>query len=186
MRLRLFAAFAAVAVAYPAQAQSDLELGFAGALRGCEAWVLDPPSWSNGPEPFRTKAGLGDKMGLVSAIDEAALPPAQLRVGNHYWQINSSTESGYILVVSDQLPMCHIKGGGQSDLEPAIETVLSSSHFESRWERGSDRMQGEIISTTFKNREEAKLSMTINRANKPGLRRDRVQVVATAVFEVSQ
>jgi hypothetical protein len=57
----------AIAAASPASAQSDLEQGLSGALRGCETWVLDPASWSSGPEPFIKAVGLGAKMGLAIA-----------------------------------------------------------------------------------------------------------------------
>jgi hypothetical protein len=186
MSLKSWAALAAIIIASPVQAQPELEEGFAGALRGCEAWVLDPASWANGADAFVKEVGLGGKMALVASVDEASLPPAQLRIANHYWRINSTADSGYVLVVSDQLPMCHITGGGQADLQPAIEAVLASSEFQGNWEKGAERRRGEMISTMFKNRKEPKFEMTISRAGKPGLRRDRVQVLATGTYEVGK
>jgi hypothetical protein len=69
MRIVVPAALVALALAGPAHAQSDLEKGFAGALRGCEEWVLNPTSWSNGNASFVSIVGLGDKMGLVDHVD---------------------------------------------------------------------------------------------------------------------
>src|SRR3546814_15249432 len=68
-----------------------------------------------------------DLMGLVDSVDEASLPPKELLRGNHYWRINSTEKAGYVLVVSDQLPMCHITGGGDTDLQPIVEAVIARS-----------------------------------------------------------
>src|SRR5690606_5009426 len=126
MRRRLGWAILALSLAAPASANTELEKGFAGALRGCEEWVLNPASWDQGVEPFLSAVGLGDKMGPVESVNEASLPPPQWRVANHYWRINSTADAGYILVVSDQLPICHITGGGGSDLQPVVEAILAS------------------------------------------------------------
>jgi hypothetical protein len=174
----------ALFLAAPASAQSELEKGFAGALRGCEEWVLNPASWEQGAGPFLAAVGLGDRMGLVEAVNEAALPPPEWRVANHYWRINSTADAGYILVVSDQLPICHITGGGNSDLQPVVEAVLASDDFQSRWEKLEERLQGDLVSTRFRSREDPSFSMIISRAREADQRRDRVQVLASASLAV--
>ena len=174
---------AALTLAAPAHAQSDLEIGFAGALRGCEEWILNPASWVQGTGPFVATVGLGDRMGLVDQVDKATLPPKELRLGNRYWRINSSQGAGYILVVSDQLPMCHITGGGNTDLQPTVEAVIASADFRRRWEPVADLSKGDLASTQFRNREVLSLSIAISRAKSPGLRLDRVQVIATATYK---
>ncbi|MEO6551805.1 MAG: hypothetical protein ABIO26_04550 [Croceibacterium sp.] len=184
--MKLWTALAASVIAYPAQAQSDLQNGFAGALRGCETWVLTPSSWATGSAPFLKTVGLGDKIGLVESVSEASLPPQQLRVANHYWRINSTADAGYVLVVSDRIPMCHITGGGATDLQPIVEALLASSEFQSRWQKMKDNSQGDMISTAYKNRQEPAFSIVISRAKKPTQRLDRVQVLATATFETSK
>src|SRR3546814_19338345 len=83
-------------------------------------------------------------MGLVNQIDEASLPPKELRRGNHYWRINSTEKAGYVLVVSDQLPMCHITGGGGTDLQPAIEAVMASPNLFKHCVAGADLSQWEM------------------------------------------
>lgn len=182
MALRFGVALVGLTLAVPAHAQSPLEEGFAGAIRGCEEWVLNPASWSDGVEPFIATVGLGNRMGLVESVNEASLPPKELRAANHYWRINSTEGAGYVLVVSDQLPMCHITGGGNSDLQPLIEVVLNGEEFQSRWEKLEDNARGDMVSTTYQNREEPAFSIVVSRANTPGQRLDRVQVVATAMF----
>jgi hypothetical protein len=177
---------AALASAAPTHAPSDLEKGFAGALRGCEEWVLNPASWANGMRPFIATVGLGNKMGLVSQVDDAILPPKDQRQGNHYWRINSTPGAGYILIVSDALPMCHITGGGNIDLQPVVETVLASPEFGTRWERVADVAKGDMASTRYRNREDPRLSIVISRAKQVSQRLDRVQVLATATYNTEK
>lgn len=183
MLLRLGMALAGLTIAFPAYAQSNLEKGFAGAIRGCEEWVLNPASWADSLAPFISAVGLGDQMGLVQSANEASLPPKDQRVANHYWRINSTEKAGYMLVVSDQLPMCHITGGGGSDLQPHIEAVLNDEEFQNHWEKLEDSSRGDMVSTTYRNREEPAFSIVVSRASAPGQRLDRVQVLATALFD---
>lgn len=180
---RLGVAIVGLAIASPVHAQSALEEGFAGALRGCEEWVLNPASWGDGLEPFMSTVGLGNRMGLVESVNEAALPPREMRVANYFWRINSTEDAGYILVVSDQVPMCHITGGGGSDLQPLVESVLNGEEFQSHWEKLEDDSRGEMTTTVYRNREEPDFSMAVSRANSPGQRLDRVQVVVTAILD---
>jgi hypothetical protein len=173
------AAFSAPA----ARAQSILEQGLSGAFRGCEEWILNPASWTNGPAPFIATVGLGDTMGLVAEVDEASLPPPALRRANHYWRINSTETAGYVLVVSDQMPMCHITGGGNVDLQPVVETVLTSADFSSRWKVVLESERRDMATTTFRNRTDPSLSAIVSRSRRPGDRLDRVQVTVTAIYE---
>lgn len=153
-------------LAGPAHAQTDLERGFVGALRGCEEWVLNPASWAEGPGPFIATVGLGNTMGLVNSVEQANLPPKELRVANHFWRINSTMDSGYILVVSSQLPICHITGGGNVDLQPDIERVLTSDDFRSHWKEAESRLDNGMVSTSYANVEEPSFSIVISRAMK--------------------
>ena len=184
MRRALFFVVTCASLAAPVQAQSNLEAGLAGAVRGCQEWVLNPASWADGVAPWIKTVGLGDKMGRVEAVEEVNLPPEHLRRANHYWRINSTEGAGYILVVSDRLPMCHITGGGDTDLQPVVEAVLSSPDFKRQWEQLETHSEGEIRSTAFRNRHNPKLSIQISRANQPGQRLDRVQVIATATYRM--
>jgi hypothetical protein len=176
---------AALAIAAPAQAQSEVEKGFDGALRGCEEWILNPASWVKGTGPFIASVGLGNKMGLVETVAEVSLPPKELRRANHYWRINSTEGAGYVLVVSDQLPMCHITGGGDTDLQPAVEAVISSENFRKRWQQVSSGSKGDMMTSVFQSREEAAFSIQISREKQPNQQLDRVQVVATATYTPS-
>ncbi len=186
MHIRIGVALMGLALAGPVYAQSNLEVGFSGAVRGCEEWILNPASWIDGMDPFISATGLGRQMGLVESVNEASLPPRELRVANRYWRINSAKEAGYILVVSDRLPMCHITGGGGVDLQPVVKAVLNSERFQSRWEKLEESLQGEMVTTTYKNREEPALSMVISHADQPGQRIDRVQVIATATIKLGE
>lgn len=175
-----------IAAAQPAAAQLDIRRGFEGALRGCEEWVLNPKTWVDGPGPFIATVGLGSQMGLVDRVEDVNLPPPTLRVANHYWRINSAAGAGFILIVSDRLPMCHITGGGDTDMQPAISSVLSSSTFTGRWKLIKESSTGDMVTTQYRSVEESKFSIVISRADKPGGRLDRVQVLATAVFNTGK
>jgi hypothetical protein len=184
MRKVIIAVLACSAFAAPACAEPNLEKGFDGALRGCEEWLLNPASWLDGTGPFIEAVGLGEQMGLVDRVEEVNLPPPQLRRANHYWRINSAPNAGYVLVVSDQLPMCHITGGGGVDLQPSIQSVLASDAFNRRWQSDNSTVKNGMATTVFRNKEEPALSITISRAEKAGQRLDRVQVLATAIYEI--
>ncbi|WP_162935637.1 hypothetical protein [Tsuneonella amylolytica] len=183
MRYLLPVILVCAALSSPAQAEPNLEKGFDGALRGCEEWLLNPASWVEGTDPFAKTVGLGPQMGLVDRVEEVSLPPVQLRLANHYWRINSAPNAGYVLVVSDQLPMCHITGGGGVDLQPSVESVLSSADFNKRWQPETSSGKDGMASTVFRNREDPALAMTVSRADKSGERLDRVQVLATAIYD---
>lgn len=183
--MRFFLSVAAVALfATSARAETPLEHGFAGTLRGCEEWVLNPKSWADGVAPFVKAVGLGDEMGLVARVEEVSLPPPSLRAGNHYWRINSTPGAGFVLVVSDQLPMCHITGGGDTDLQPAVEAALRTSPFASRWEKTGEEVKGEMVTTSFRSREDQAFTLLVSRARAVGQRLNRVQVIATATYEM--
>ncbi|RYE52116.1 MAG: hypothetical protein EOP18_11275 [Rhizobiaceae bacterium] len=182
-KLGLLSAVFALVSATQVHAQVALEEGLSGALRGCEKWVLDPGSWSSGPASFVAAVGLGDRLGLVDHVEDANLPPKAFRQGNLYWRINSTPGAGYVLVVSDRLPMCHITGGGDADLQPVAEAVLASSAFSSRWEKVDASSKGDMISTRYRSLEDAGFSLIVSRAKQGNARRDRVQVLATAVYD---
>lgn len=184
MFVRIGVAAMALAASAPAAAQSDLERGFDGALRACENWVLDPATWANGLEAFASRLGLGDKAGWVASVNESALPPPQMRTANHYLRINSTPNAGFILVVSDRAPFCHITGGGGADLQPIVESELASETFKGRWERVKIQSRGDMVSATFRNRTDPKLEMVVSYAAKAGERLERVQVLASAQYRL--
>ena len=184
MRYILPAIFALAALAQPARAEPNLERGFDGALRGCEEWLLNPASWLDGPGPFLKTVGLNNEMGLVERVEEANLPPKPMRRAMHYWRINSTPTAGFVLVVSDQVPMCHITGGEGTDLQPSAEGVLASPAFSLRWEQMDTSSKSDMTTTTFRNRIDPALSIVVSRASLPAQRLDRVQVLATATYQL--
>src|SRR5690606_38106846 len=115
---------------------------------------------------FVAAVHLGDKMGLVDRVDEVTLPPRELRQANHYWRINATEQSGYVLVVSDRLPMCHITGGGAEDLQPAVEAVIASADFQKRWEADGEARNGEMVSSRYHNLDDPALRSEERRVGK--------------------
>ena len=59
-----------------------------------------------------------------------------------------------------------------------------SPEFESQWERVESNSHGDMISTVFRNRQDSKFSMIISRADRPRQRLDRVQILATATYDI--
>ena len=184
--LSTFIAIALAAAAPPLENGSNTQRGLEGALRGCEEWILRPASWAKGPKPFIAAVGLGPKMDLVERVDDINLPPPALRVANHYWRINSTEGAGFVLVVSDRLPMCHITGGGNVDMQPVVSSLLSSDAFRRRWTATEDTVAGDLATTRFRNVEEPKFSLTPSRARRAGESLDRVQVLATAAYSTDK
>ena len=188
MRFLVFAAAALLAAVPPSFAESSaavdpLRTGLEGALRGCETWILDPQSWIDDPAPFLAAIDLAGRVAETEALPEALLPPDGLRRANRYWRIAAGGETGYALVVSVDLPMCHVTGGGGEDLQPAAEAVVGSSAFAARWSRVEEERSNGIVSTLFRSRKEPKLTLLVSRADAPDARRDRPQVVATATYD---
>ena len=181
---RALLALAILSFATVANAELPLDRGFGGALRGCETWVLEPATWADGVAPFEAKVGLGSSMGLVDKISDESLPPEQLRLANHYWRINSSGDTGYLLVVSDRLPICHITGGGGIDLRPAIMSTLSSPDFKDHWKLVGTHSSGGLISNEYRNHEEPKFSMMISFPDDTHWSIDKLQVIATAQMQL--
>jgi hypothetical protein len=165
-----------------ARADPALEKGFADALRGCEEWLLNPTSWMEGVDKFPAAAGLAGTMVAVDTTPVAA-PPPQLRIANHYWRIDATQGVTFFLVVSDRLPMCHITGGGDADLQPDVESVLKGKLFTSHWGATEDGIRNGIVTTEFRHLEYPQFTVVISRALEPNQRRDQIQVIATAQFE---
>lgn len=182
MFLRHFIAATVAIVAMPLSAEPPLEEDFEGVLRACDIWLTSPDSWRDGTEPFVTSAGFGDRMEEVQSVPELMLPPENLRVENRYWRISSSPDAGYVLVVSERYPFCHISGGGPEDFQPIVERVLNGNSFLDKWEHAGDRTRDDMVTTAFRNREDSTLAILVSRGTEPGLRRDRVQVIATAIY----
>ncbi|KQT73193.1 MULTISPECIES: hypothetical protein [unclassified Aureimonas] len=163
-----------------------LRVGLEGALRGCEIWVLDPSSWLDDPARFLAAIDLGGAVFETESLPEPLLPPEPFRRGNRYWRINAGPSEGYALVVSRDIPMCHITGGGGVDFRPAAEAVVASPDFVERWEPiGEERRKG-MVSTSFRLRKEPKLALVLSRADAPGARRDRAQVIGTATYDLGR
>ena len=172
----------------PAPAGSVLDSGLDGAFLACESWVLDPSSWTGeeGLAPLVELTGLGERIRPLPSVIDAALPPLEFRRANHFFRIDATPASGYFLVVSDQLPICHITGGGEDDLQPVAERVLASAPFLARWEAVEEIGDATHASTLYRHRLVPAMEMVVSRDRAPGGRRDRVQVIATAQYAISE
>ncbi len=66
---------ASLAATDGARASDILREALEGSLRGCEAWVLAPSTWSEGVAPFLGRIGLGERVSEAKSVAEALLPP---------------------------------------------------------------------------------------------------------------
>ena len=164
-----------------------LDSGLDGAFLACESWVLDPSSWTgeDGLAPLVELTGLGPRIRPLPTVIDAAQPPIEFRQANHYFRIDATSGAGYFLVVSDRLPICHITGGGDVDLQPVAERVLASAPFLHRWEVVEQGGEEGMASTIYRHRLVPQMEMMVSRAAAPGARSDRVQVIATAQYAIA-
>ncbi|UHD45886.1 hypothetical protein LUX29_01105 [Aureimonas altamirensis] len=169
-----------------AQAVEDrLQRGLEGALHGCEEWILKPSSWVEGLAPFLATVDLAGLIFETETLPAALLPPKEFRRGNRYFRIAAGEETGYALVVSSDIPMCHLTGGGALDLQPAAEEAITTDSFRARWDEISAETADGIVTTFFRSRVEPKLTLVYSRASTPNARRDRAQIIATALYDYS-
>lgn len=189
MRLKVLVllsiAFASTVSAQAPAGGETLRQDLEGALRGCEIWILDPSSWLDDPVRFLAAVGLGKGVYETESLPEVLLPPQPFRRPNRYWRIDTGSDDGYALVVSRDIPMCHITGGGEIDFHPAAASVVASPEVVGRWERTGEERHDGIVTTLFRLREEPKLSLVFSRADAPDARRDRVQVLVTATYDLN-
>lgn len=185
MRTVALASLIFVLIGQSARANTE-EVGAAisHSLAACEKWVLDPHTWANSIADFPRNIGLEGSIAPQSAIPELLLPPIQLRKSNHYWYTKAGENEGIYLTTSDSLPICHIAGGGPSDFQPAVEAFLKGADFASRWRNLEHSTRGDIVTDRFVSREEPKFELVVSRATQAGGRTDRVQLLATAQYNL--
>ncbi|MXO70726.1 hypothetical protein [Alteraurantiacibacter buctensis] len=168
----------------PAPDPAGLAAGFDGVLLACESWVLDPTSWSGaeGIAPLVELTGLGARIYPVPGVIDAALPPTEFRRANHFFRVDATAGEGFYLVVSDQVPMCHITGGGVNAMGEVVEQVLVSPAFRHRWDNTGVEEGDGVISTQYRHRLVPQMELVVSRQH-AGSANDLVQVVATAQYD---
>ena len=159
--------------------------GFGTAVAACESWILEPATWADHVNEFPKRAGLAGRLELQNAIPDVALPPPQLRQALHSWRVPVGS-GGFFLTVSDQLPFCHIAGGGPDDFEPGAEAALKSMLAGNRWLKTKDTRQADLLSTELVSSRSKRLTMILTRAASAKLRTDRVQVIATLQYDIGE
>jgi hypothetical protein len=157
--------------------------GLQTAVAACEAWILDPATWADHISEFPKRAGLEDRLQPQPSVPDVALPPPQLRTALHFWRVPVG-QGGYYVTVSDVQPFCHVAGGGPQDFEPGAEAAIASFVSNGQWAKVHDEARDDLISSELKSKRSGQLTMTVTRAAKAGGATDRVQVLATAMYEV--
>lgn len=186
--IRYFACLALALTAQPVlgaemRTQQEIATGLAGVLRGCETWVLDPASWIDGTTPFLEAMNLGEQVSEVASIPDHLKPPTSLRKGNRSFRIDVNDRAGFALVVSTEIPMCHIVGVGFGDFGTAITVVLESEAFRESWHQLKELDHGSSQSIVFRHRQDNRLELTLSQPNPPATRALTIRLLATAVFD---
>ncbi|MBY0284900.1 MAG: hypothetical protein K2W81_13190 [Sphingomonas sp.] len=183
------ATIAAIAIAAATSApptELDASAAVVTAIATCEEWVLNPSSWVDGVTQFPAKTGLGSR-GLVpqSSLPDVALPPPQFRRAMHHWRVPIGG-GGVFVTTSDELPVCHLSGGGPFDLQPSVVKAQTSAEFLRHWNVVRTDVKGNLLTTYYQSLRDPKLSLILTRSSKAGDRTDRVQIVATAQYDTGK
>lgn len=149
------------------------------AVASCERWLLEPESWADDIAGFDR----GTILKPATSIPDILLPPPTARVAMHHWRV-PLTDGGVFVTTSDRLPICHVAGGGQGDLQPSVTALFQSPDWNRRWKAANTKRRGEMTSQQFVSLRDPKLTMTLSYATAPGGRTDRVQLIATAQYHI--
>lgn len=159
----------------------------ATAVAACEDWILNPDSWTADVAQFPRKNGLADRgLNAVSHIPDVAMPAADLRRGLHHWRVAASDTAGVFVTTSDQLPVCHVAGGGPVDFEPGVEAALASDEFAKHWKAGATQKLDDLVRTDYVSLQNPRMTMLVSRAAQPNQRQDRVQFIATMQYRIGK
>jgi hypothetical protein len=159
--------------------------GLQTAVKACESWILDPATWADQISEFPKQAGLSGQLQAQDSVPDVALPPPELRNALHFWHVPVG-QGGYFVTVSDVKPFCHIAGGGPDDFEPGAEAALTALISKGSWRKVADKTNGGLRSSELVSGQSDQLTMTLTRAATAGQPTDRVQVLATAVYEIKR
>ena len=169
------------------QALPDTAGAIDAALLGCERWVLFPAIWAEDTTlgAFEDSLGPPTAVTRLAELDEAFLPPTDMRHANHYWRITATDGTMVNLVVSDRLPICHITASGAGEVEAATRGLTDTPGFTARWKAESDDSRPGMRSILYRNREDegmvAVVSHTTQGGSEIGLR-----LIATAVYDFGE
>jgi hypothetical protein len=153
-------------------------------VQACTSWIAEPVSWAEGVEDFPANTGL-DQSGLfaVNSVPPFALPPPPARQNMHHWQIGKMEEA-YFITASDTVPVCHIVGGGSSDLYLSVERLLGLEGFDRLWKQEESKTRGDMMTRSYSFVVEPDIRMHLSHASDPGGRTDRPQIIATVVYQL--
>ena len=164
---------------------TEIGSGFSASLATCETWILHPESWVDGTEKFQASFELGDFLSPIGTVRNWERPPEPWRVANHYWKIQTAPDTGFTIVVSDQLPICHVTGSGSKDMRPAIESVLSSPEFARHWTKDSDSKQGMLTIRNYHLTENPRFVAVVSVPDDKLWNLERPQVLMSIQFDLS-
>lgn len=153
------------------------------AMQACDKWLLEPPTWAGDTAAFVTRAGLGGAgLTRVVSVPDVAMPPPNLRADLRHWRVPAGRGSLFV-TTSETRPFCHVAGGAPFDLLPASQAFLSDAAFDKGWTKLQEQDRDGMRSGFYRSRTDPRLTLAVTRAAEPGGRTDRVQLLATAIYD---
>ncbi len=156
-------------------------------ITACEDWILEPKIWADNVAGFPASTGLAAR-GLTAQaqVPDVALPPPALRRALHHWRVAAGNAAGVFVTASDQLPVCHLAGGGPVDFQPAVEALVASEAFAKHWKVVRSQKSDDLVKMDYVSLQDPKLTMVLSGAAQAGERRDRVQFLATLQYHIGK
>ena len=155
----------------------------ADAVHTCVAWIAEPATWADDSSKFAAKAGLEGRLIAIGGLPPGLLPSELVASATNFWRLDAGDGNGIFVAASDRVPVCNAVGGGASDFQPEAE-ALAEGMLTKGWRSKGRSTKGDMATSQFANATDGKLRLTISRAATAGARKDRVQFLATAAYQL--
>lgn len=186
--MRLIAALTVASLSLasiPAKAEtSQLKSAMMAGITACQMWILEPSTWAESPKNFASKAGLSEKLNKVDAVPNGIFPSQLVASSTYFWRVDAGSGNGVFVAASDTSPVCNVAGGGPSDFEPDAELLVTDIKQGRDWKSEAHKTKADMATDTFNFSADAKGQLIISRAARPGDRTDRVQFIATVLYQI--
>lgn len=155
----------------------------ADAVHACVAWIAEPATWADDSSKFAAKAGLENRLIAIGGLPPGLLPSELVASATNFWRLDAGDGNGIFVAASDRVPICNAAGGGSSDFQPEAKALVEGI-LAKGWQSKGQSTRGDMETSQFASASDGKLQLTISRAATAGARKDRVQFLATAAYQL--
>lgn len=127
---------------------------------------------------------MSDSLIPVETLAKNLLPDEVARSANHFWRIDGGDGNGVFVAASDTSPVCNVVGGGPSDFQPSAEALVSGAELKEYWKPASEKPEKDVITSRFQFKTDSRADLIITHAAKSNDRTDRVQFMATVLYNI--